>query len=440
MTLVVQKYGGSSVAGIERLQAVAARIAATVAAGHGVVAVVSAMGDTTDELIALARVLHPDPPRRELDLLLSTGEVVASTLLALALEARGVRARALTGAQAGIYTDGTAGRAAIVAVDPARVLDALATGEVAIVAGFQGVCGAGPHSEVTTLGRGGSDTTAVALAARLGAAWCEIYTDVDGIFSADPRVVPSARHIGRIGYTAMLELAQQGARVMHPRAVELGSHYGVPIMVRSSFHPGPGTVIARPGAALPAALQGDCLPMERDKKISGVAHDNNVARVTVTGLPHANFELHRLFTPLAAVGINVDAIAYALDADGHSADCAFTVAESDLAETVQVAGAAAIALGAREVRTRRDVAKVSLVGIGIQDTPGLAALAFATLASAGIPIEMVTTSQVRITCLVPEGRMEEAVRLLHSAFALGTASERAPNRDEEPAEVTLWSA
>jgi aspartate kinase len=419
MTLVVQKYGGSSVAGVARMQAVAERVAATVAGGAQVVVVVSAMGDTTDELIALAEALHPDPAHREMDLLMSTGEIVSCALLALALQAAGVPARALTGAQAGIYTDGAHRRAAIVQVDPRRVRETLAAGEVAIVAGFQGVRGAGLDGEITTLGRGGSDTSAVALAIGLGADCCEIYTDVDGVFTADPRVEPAARLIPRIGYTEMLELAQQGARVMHSRAVELGSLYHLPIVVRSSFHLGRGTVIAAPDAPLPPqlALEGD--PMERDNKICGVAHDSNVARITVRGLPHAHLELHQVFTPLADAGINVDAIAYALDADGHTADCSFTVAESDLARTVQVAGTVAVELGAREIRTRRDVAKVSLVGVGVEDTPGLAARAFAVLAQAGIPIEMVTTSQIRITCLVPQSRMEDAVHLLHHAFHLG---------------------
>ncbi|HMA35820.1 MAG TPA: aspartate kinase [Chloroflexia bacterium] len=416
--VVVQKYGGSSVAGVARVQAVAARVAATVATGVQVAVVVSAMGDTTDALIALAQAVHPDPTHRELDLLMSTGEVVACAVLALALQARGVAARALTGAQAGIYTSGPHRRAAIADVDSRRVRAVLAAGEVAIVAGFQGVRGPGPGGEITTLGRGGSDTSAVALAVALGAAWCEIYTDVAGIFTADPRLVPAAQQIPRLGYTEMLELAHEGARVLHPRAVELGSVYGLPIVVRSSFHARPGTVIAAPARRLPPELDAEGIVMELDNKISGVAHDADVARVTVTGVPRANRELHRLFTPLAAAGINVDAIAYALDAEGHAADCTFTVAAGDLARTVQIAGAAAVELGAREVRTRRDVAKVSLIGLGIQDTPGLAAQAFAVLAGAGIPIEMVTTSQIRITCLVPENRLEEAARLLHHAFGL----------------------
>jgi aspartate kinase len=440
MALIVQKYGGSSVAGVARIQAVAARVAAARERGS-VAVVVSAMGDTTDDLIALAQAVHPDPAAREMDLLMSTGEVVACAVLALALQALGVPARALTGAQAGIYTGGAHRKASIVGMDPRRVQATLDAGEVAIVAGFQGVRGSGPDGEVMTLGRGGSDTSAVALAVALGAAWCEIYTDVDGVFTADPRVVGRARQIGRLGYTEMLELAHQGAQVLHPRSVELGAAYHLPIVVRSSFHDRPGTIIAARDAALPAGLATEDRIVELDNKISGVAHDCDVACVTVTGVPHERQRLHELFTPLAAAGVNVDAIAYAPDADGQKADCTFTVAESDLPRTLQIVRAAATAIGAREVRAHRAVAKVSLVGVGVEDTPGLAARAFATLASAGIPIEMVTTSQIRISCLVPESRVEEAARLLHTAFGLDAAPARAPlPAPGEPEEASAWSA
>ncbi len=439
MGAIVQKYGGSSVGDVGRIQAVAAQIAARAATGAAVAVVVSAMGNTTDELIALAQQVHPDPAARELDLLMSTGEIVAGVLLALALQAQGVRAQALTGAQAGIYTSGPHRRAAIVAVDAHRVRDLLDAGEVAIVTGFQGVREAGPAGEITTLGRGGSDTSAVALAVALGAEWCEIYTDVDGVYTADPRIVTTARRLRRIDYTAMLELAHEGARVMHPRSVELGSVYSLPIVVRSSFIDGSGTVIAARGAALPPALAYEGDLMELDNKISGVAHDRDVARITVTGVPQANRRLHQLFTPLAVARINVDAIAYALDSEGQAADCTFTVAESDLGRTLQVLGATAIELGAREVRMRRDVGKVSLIGLGVQDTPGLAAQAFAVLAEAGIPIEMVTTSQIRISCIVPEARLEEAVRLLHRAFGLDEVSEKPVVIAALVPEVSAWA-
>ncbi len=416
MCLIVQKYGGSSVATPERIRAVAARVRARRAAGQEVVVVVSAMGDTTDDLLTLAHTLHPAAGGREVDLLLSTGEVVACALLALALQAVGVPARALTGGQAGILTDGTFSRAAIASVDPEHVRAVLAAGAVPIVAGFQGISAARSDADVTTLGRGGSDTTAVALAVGLGAAWCEIATDVDGICTADPRLVPTARQLARIGPLEMLELAQQGARVMHPRAVELGEAYGMPILVCSSFHDRPGTWIIAPDLPLPGGGEED--PMELRNKVSGIAHDTNVAKITVLGLPRPEFALYHLFTPLAEAGVNVDAIAHSAEPGGQGADCAFTVAEADLATALAITAQTAAALGARAVHHERAVGKVSVVGLGVQDTPGLAATAFATLGRLGIPIDMVTTSQVRITCLVPQAAVPAAVQALHAAFAL----------------------
>lgn len=417
MSIIVQKYGGSSVATLERIQAVAERVAARRAAGHELVVVVSAMGDTTDDLLDMARSLHAEARGRELDLLLSTGEVVSCALLALALQARGVPACALTGGQAGILTDGTFSRAAIAGVTPHRIRQALEEGAVPIVAGFQGVNTPEAAAEVTTLGRGGSDTTAVALAIGLKADWCEIYTDVTGIFTADPRVVPAARQIPRIGPLEMLELAQQGARVMHARAVELGGVYKMPILVASSFADSPGTWIIAPGVPLPDRGKKE-EQMELRNKVSGIAHDTNVAKLTVLGLPRPEYSLHQLFTPLAEAGINVDAIAHSAEPGGDRADCAFTVAEADLSRALEITRAQAAALGAQAVHEERAVAKVSVVGLGVQDTPGLAARVFATLGQADIPIDMVTTSQVRITCLVPEARMTAAVRLLHAAFEL----------------------
>ena len=418
MTLVVQKYGGSSVAGVARMQAVAERVAATVAGGAQVVVVVSAMGDTTDELIALAEALHPDPAHREMDLLMSTGETVSCALLALALHAAGVPARALTGAQAGIYTDGAHRRAAIVQVDPRRVREDAGRGRGRHRGRVPGRARGRPrrrghHAGQGRLGyvrRGSGDWPGRRLLR-------DLYRRGRRLYRRPARGTRRAAHSAhRLHGDARTGPAGRPRDALARR--ELGSLYNLPIVVRSSFHLGRGTVIAAPDALLPPqlALEGD--PMERDNKICGVARDRNVARVTVRGLPHAHLELHQVFTPLADAGINVDAIAYALDADGHTADCSFTVAESDLARTVQVAGTVAVELGAREIRTRRDVAKVSLVGVGVEDTPGLAARAFAVLAQAGIPIEMVTTSQIRITCLVPQSRMEDAVHLLHHAFHL----------------------
>lgn len=417
MCLVVQKYGGSSVANLERIQAVAARVAVRRAEGHPLVVVVSAMGDTTDDLLGLARALHPDARGREVDLLLSTGEVVASSLLALALQARGVPAQALTGAQAGILTDGTFSRAAIATLVPTRVQAALVAGAVPIVAGFQGMSEAAPDADVTTLGRGGSDTTAVALAIGLGAAWCEIYTDVDGIFTADPRIVPTAHRLARIGPVEMLELAQHGARVMHPRAVELGGAYGMPIRVASSFSTRPGTWIIDPTAPLPGPPDEEIFAMELRNKVSGIAHDPDVAKITLRG--HGNRAgLVAVFDPLAAAGINVDAIAHIAGLDGAPSDCAFTVAGGDLDRALSITRATAARLGHATVSYEAGVGKVSVVGLGVQDTPGLATRMFATLEGAGIPVDMVTTSQVRITCLVDEACLVEAVRLLHTAFDL----------------------
>jgi aspartate kinase len=426
MALIVQKYGGSSVATVERMRAVAGRVRARLSEGDRVAVVVSAMGDSTDHLLAQARALHSDPSEREVDLLLSTGEVVSCALMAISLQAAGVRACALTGAQAGIITDGAFSRAAIANFLPARVQAQLSEGSVPVVAGYQGVSADRAHAEVTTLGRGGSDTTAVALAIALGADRCEIYTDVDGVYTADPRVVPDARLLPRIGPLEMLELAQHGARVMHPRAVELGGAYRMPILVRSSFHNGPGTWIVEPGLALPDGQpltdeRGQEDIMEMRQKVSGVVYDTNVSKLTVLGLPQPEFALFRLFDPLAKGGVNVDAIAHSAEPGGARGDCAFTVAEGDLARALLVTQATAEALGAEGVHHERAVGKVSVVGLGVQDTPGLAALVFSTLGSAGIPIDMVTTSQVRISCLVPEAQVLPATRLLHAAFNLSGA-------------------
>jgi aspartate kinase len=284
--------------------------------------------------------------------------------MALALQAAGVRASALTGAQAGIITDGTFSRAAIVDLLPGRVQAVLAEGAVPVVAGYHGVSANGAHAEVTTLGRGGSDTTAVALAIALGADWCEIYTDVDGVFTADPRVVPGAHRVSRIGPLEMLEMAQHGARVMHPRAVELGGAYRMPILVRSSFHERPGTWIIEPGQPLPGE-QGREDTMELRPKVSGVVYDTNVSKLTVLGLPQPEFALFRLFDPLAKAGVNVDAIAHSAEPGGARGDCAFTVAEADLGRALRITEATARELSAEAVHHERAVGKVSIVGLGV---------------------------------------------------------------------------
>ena len=404
--LIVQKYGGSSLATADRIRHVAGRIARERADGERLVVVVSAMGDTTDDLLALAAQITPDPDPRELDVLLATGEHMSGTLVAMALHALGIPAISLTGPQAGIRTDTRHGRARIANVDPARLVRELDAGRVVIVAGFQGATGEGfLESDVTTLGRGGSDTTAVALAARLGADRCEILTDVDGIYTADPRVVPEARLLPVIGYEEMLELAQQGAQVMQTRAVELGWVNGVVIAVRSTFSDHPGT-----------RIREDPL-VEQRNKVRGLATDRHVAKVTLVGVPDRPGVAHAVFAPLAEAGINVDMIVQNVGHAGTT-DLSFTIPSVDLARAERLLDEIRRELGAAEVTTDRDVAKVSIVGAGIQNAPGYAARMFGTLAEAGINIEMISTSEIRITCIIAEADVEAAAQALHRAFAL----------------------
>ncbi|MBI3909509.1 MAG: aspartate kinase [Armatimonadetes bacterium] len=403
MNLVVQKYGGSSLADAERMRYVAARVADRRARGHALVVVVSAMGDTTDALIALARQVTDHPEDREMDLLLATGEVVSCTLLAMALRAQGVPARSFTGAQAGILTDRVHGRARILRIKPARIWQALEQQEVAIVAGFQGITAG---TDITTLGRGGSDTTAVALAAALGAPMCEIYTDVEGVFTCDPRLEPRARRLPEISYEEMLEMASQGARVMHPRAVELGAIYGVPILVASSFTDAPGTIIHGASA------------MEPTNKVRGISHDMDVAKVTALGLPDRPGVAARLFAALEAAHVAADAIVQNASVHGPETDLTFTVRKDDLQRAVAAVEPALAAVGARGLQTNEALGKVSIVGTGVLNTPGYAARMFRTLSEAGINIELITTSEIRITCMVDRDRVPEAVRALHAAFEL----------------------
>jgi aspartate kinase len=409
--LVVQKYGGSSVADADRIRRVARRIAREAANGSRLVIVVSAMGDTTDELLALATAISDDPDPRELDMLLATGEHQAATLLSMALHALGVPAIALSGPQAGITTDGRYGRARIAAIEPARVGRELAHGKVVIVAGFQGRSGADAADggiagdEITTLGRGGSDTTAVALAARFEADRCQIYTDVRGIYTADPRIVPDARQLPLIGYEEMLELAQQGAQVMQTRAVELGWVNGVVIEVLSSFEDADGTLIAEDPH------------VEQRNKVRGLAHDRNVAKVTLVEVPDKPGVAAAVFEPLADAGINVDMIVQNVGHHGAT-DLSFSIPAVDLARAKRILDPVVRDLGFRELTTDAAVAKVSVVGAGIQNAPGYAARMFRTLADAGVNIEMITTSEIRITCVIAEADVETAMRALHTAFEL----------------------
>jgi aspartate kinase len=404
--LVVQKFGGSSLADADRIRRVARRIARERAAGSQLVVVVSAMGDTTDELLELAAAITDEPDSRELDVLLSTGEHQSATLVSMALHAIGTPAISLTGAQAGIETDGRHGQARIAGIDPRRVHAELDAGKVVIVAGFQGVSqSARAEGETTTLGRGGSDTTAVALAARLGAGRCQIFTDVRGIYTADPRIVPSARQLPVIGYEEMLELAHQGAQVMQTRAVELAWVNDVVIEVLSSFEDAPGTSIAE-----------DPL-VEQRNKVRGLAHDRNVAKVTLVEVPDRPGVARSVFEPLAEAGINVDMIVQNVGHHGAT-DLSFTIPRVELARAKRLLDPVVRELGFREMTTDSAVAKVSIVGAGIQNAPGYAARMFGALADAGVNIEMITTSEIRITTMIAEDQVEVAVRALHAAFEL----------------------
>ena len=405
MALIVQKYGGSSVADAEKIKSIARRIAAARDEGNQVVVVVSAMGDTTDELINLAYQIDSCPSDRELDVLLSTGEIVSSTLLAMALKSLGHAAISLSGAQAGIKTDAAHSRARILGIDPGRVVRELEKGKIVIVAGFQGIT---DEMDITTLGRGGSDTTAVALAVSLGAGVCQIYTDVDGIYTADPRLVPEAHSLDEMGYEEMLELATYGARVMHPRAVELGELYKVPILVASSFTGSPGTLI-HGGTS-----------MEMRNKVTGIAHDLNVAKITVVGVPDRPGVASSVFEPLAKAGVSVDTIVQ--NASIHNiTDLTFTVTKSDLDKAMEVVRPIAGSINARQCASDSKLGKVSIIGTGMQNTPGYAARMFSALSEQGINIQLITTSEIRITCIIDEARIEEAVRTLHKAFELEQA-------------------
>ena len=402
--IVVQKYGGSSVATAEHIKAVARRVARARESGLDLVVVVSAMGKTTDRLLRLANEVSREPSPREIDQLLSTGEEQSVALLAMALNDRDVAAVSLTGPQAGMSVTGRYGSGVISGINPGRVHKLLGEKRVVIVAGFQGMNSLG---DVMTLGRGGSDTTAVALAAALGAERCEVYTDVSGVYTADPRIVPEAKRIGRISPAEMAEMAWRGAKVMHPRAIELGALYGVEIHVRNSFNEEPGTII----------LGGKGLEhLETRETVAGIVHDLDVSSVTLGGIRTGPGTLSKVFTPLAERGVSVDVIVESGAGEG-AADVAFTVRRGDLAEAMRLAGEVAEALGGR-VEGEEELGKVSVVGTGMLNRPGYAARMFASLGEIGIPIRMVSTSEIQVTCVIPAGRVEEAVRRLHKDFEL----------------------
>ncbi len=408
MGLIVQKYGGSSVADAEGMKRVAARIVAAKKDGNQVVVVVSAMGDTTDELIDLANAVTPIPGGRELDMLLTAGERISMALLAMAISNLGHEARSFTGSQAGVITDSAHGRARIIDVTPGRIQEALNDGAIAIVAGFQGI--SQDTKDITTLGRGGSDTTAVALAAALDADVCEIYTDVDGVFSADPRVVPSARKLKTVNYEEMLELAAAGAKVLHLRCVEYARRYNLPIHVRSSFSPNEGTWVVEnhpEGGNMEQAI------------ISGIAHDKSEAKVTIVGVPDRTGVAARIFQAIADADINIDMIVQNVSAAATGlTDISFTVPKAEGANATAILQRIQGEVGFASIQYDDSIGKLSLVGAGMRSHPGVTATFFAAMAEAGLNIEMISTSEIRISIICRESDLEKGVRAAHTAFGL----------------------
>ncbi len=413
MALVVQKYGGSSVADADGIKRVAQRIVATRKAGHSVVVAVSAMGDTTDDLLDLASQVSPVPPGRELDMLLTAGERISMALLAMAIANLGLEARSFTGSQAGVITDSAHGRARIIDVTPGRIQSALDAGAIPIVAGFQGV--SQDSKDITTLGRGGTDTTAVALAAALRADVCEIYTDVDGVFTADPRIVPTARRLPRIAYEDMLEMAACGSKVLMVRCVEYARRYGIPIHVRSSFSNREGTWVTT--AVEPE--ESEETPMEQ-AIISGVAHDTKEAKITVVGVPDKVGEAARIFRSVADASINIDMIVQNISAAATGrTDISFTLPRADGQAAMTALGALRDEIGFDSLLYDDRIGKISLVGAGMRSNPGVSATFFGALAEAGVNIEMISTSEIRISVVVDENDVSVAVNATHEAFELG---------------------
>ena len=411
MALVVQKYGGSSVADAEGIKRVAKRIVATRQAGNQVVVVVSAMGDTTDELLDLANQVTPAPPGRELDMLLTSGERISMALLAMAIATLGMEARSFTGSQAGVITDEVHGFARIIDVTPGRISSAIEDGAIPIVAGFQGV--SQTTKDITTLGRGGSDTTAVALAAALSADVCEIYTDVDGVFTEDPRLVAGARRIPRISYEEMLEMAACGAKVLIPRCVEYARRYGLPIHVRSSFSDKIGTWVSEN-----AENESEEAGMEQ-AIISAVAHDRSEAKITVVGVPDRVGTAARIFGIIAEADINIDMIVQNVSAIATGrTDISFTLPGADGQRALEMLRSAQEALGFQELLYDDRIGKVSVIGAGMRSHPGVSAKFFAALAEAGVNIQMITTSEIRISVVVSQADVDVAVHTTHKSFGL----------------------
>ena len=402
MGLIVQKYGGSSVADAEKIRGVARRVVETAKAGHGVVVVVSAMGKTTDGLLRLAHEVTPTPPEREVDMLLATGEQVSIALLAMAIDALGHKARSFTGEQAGIRTDAAHTRARIVGIDGDKVRRALDDGYIAIVAGFQGVT---EEDNITTLGRGGSDLTGVALAATLRADVCEIYTDVDGVYTADPNIVREARKLDRISYDEMLEMASLGAKVLQSRSVEFAKKYGVPVHVRSTFKADPGTLVTKEDRNMEAVV------------VTGIAHDRGQAKVTIRGVPDRPGIAAQVFGTVSDHGIVVDMIVQNVSREGMS-DISFTVPRPDRPTVVATLEEVARKIGAESVTYDDRIAKVSIVGVGMRSHSGVAAQMFRALSREGVNIHMISTSEIAVSCVIEDKYTELAVRALHDSFEL----------------------
>ena len=423
MGLVVAKFGGSSVADAASILRVARRVVETKKAGNEVVVIVSAMGDTTDELLDLAKEVSPNPPGRELDMLLTAGERISMAVLAMAISDLGVEARSYTGSQAGLITDSTHGKARIVDVTPDRIREALSDGAIPIIAGFQGV--AKETKDITTLGRGGSDLTAVAIAAALKADVCEIFTDVDGIFSADPRIVPKARQVPRITYDEMMELAAAGAKVLHLRCVEYAKRFDVPIHVRSSFSTREGTFVIADlnDQSKIAKLSAQGAVMEQPI-IAGVAHDLSDAKITVVGVPDRPGMAAAIFQAVADAGVSLDMIVQNVSASGATeTDISFTVPHIDLAKTELALRKVQSSIGFKDVESDDKIAKISLVGAGMRSHPGVSATFFKAIADAGVNVEMISTSEIRISIVTRADDAKAAVQALHTAFGLDADGE-----------------
>ncbi|BBY55945.1 aspartate kinase [Mycobacterium koreense] len=412
MALIVQKYGGSSLADADRIRRVAERIVETKKAGNDVVVVCSAMGDTTDDLLDLAQQVCPAPPAREMDMLLTAGERISNALVAMAVESLGAQARSFTGSQAGVITTGAHGKAKIIDVTPGRLRSALDEGQIVLVAGFQGV--SQTTKDVTTLGRGGSDTTAIALAAALDADVCEIYTDVDGIFSADPRIVSNAQHLDRVTFEEMLEMAACGTKILMLRCVEYARRFNIPVHVRSSYSDKPGTLVT-------GSIKD--IPME-DPILTGVAHDNSEAQVTVVGIPDTPGYAAKVFRAVADADVNIDMVLQNVSKveDGKT-DITFTCPRADGPTAVDKLESMRDEIGFSQVVYDDHIGKVSLIGAGMRSHPGVTATFCEALADAGVNIELISTSEIRISVLCQDTELETAVRALHEAFNLGSVEE-----------------